>query len=155
MFTFFWFCPLFCSNCTFCGGKFRLKLTSLHAQCIGENNGIHAFKLYRYAVAYMFTNQFRQGSCCSFSKECHFASCENPSWTSKSAILPSWTKGHGGQRGSLPSSNMVHFCEKCRNREISNEVDFPIFAHHQHTSYHLLDRLPLLPRGITICADIK
>ena len=37
----------------------------------------------------------------------------------------------------------------------SNEVDFPIFAHHQHTSYHMLDRLPLLPRGITICADIK
>ena len=45
--------------------------------------------------------------------------------------------------------------KKSRNQEISNEVDFPIFAHHQHTSYHLLDRLPLLPRGITICADIK
>ena len=49
-----------------------------------------------------------------------------PKQTSKSAILPNWTKGHGGQRGSLPSSNIVHFCEKSRNREISNEVDFPI-----------------------------
>ena len=32
-----------------------------------------------------------------------------PKLTSKTVILPNWTKGHGGQRGSLPSSNIVQW----------------------------------------------